>query len=126
MITTTIGKILTAVSVLKEISNYGFHAKTAFKFARIIQASEKELKNFEEARNAIFRKYGATDNNGNLIVKDGNVVIKKEFVNNYNQEVNELLVTEIELVANPIKIDELEELTFTPTQLSQLGNFIEE
>lgn len=126
MIVTTIGKILEAAPILKEISNYEFKAKTAFKIVRIVQASEKELKNFEQAKYVIFKKYGEVDENGELKVENKNIKIKKEYIDDYNNDIMELLNTQIELIANPIDLEELEEFKFTPIQLAQLGNFIVE
>ena len=100
-------------------------AKTAFKMARIIRAIESELENFNKARQSLLNKYGEKDDNGQLITnKDGNYIISPDKIDIYNGEIQELLVTTIELNIEPIEIEELEQLEFTPNLAYQIDNYI--
>ena len=127
MVTITVKELLEAVPILKEISNYDFPAVVAFKLMRIIQVIESELKNFDNARTILFQKYGETDENGNIKIEgNNNIVINKESIDEYNNDMFELLNTPIELVVTPIKINEISNMTFTPTQLVKINKFITE
>ena len=124
MIAVTIKEILDSSTIFQDISKKELRARTAFKIARIIKAIENAMKDFDEAKMGIFKKYGELDDDGNLKIENKNIKIKKEYINDYNQEMAELLNTQIQLCAEPINIDELDAMTFTPAQLFQFAPFI--
>ena len=98
LIKITLNDILNSQQALQEIVGMNMRAKTAFKMARIIRAIESELENFNKARQSLLNKYGEKDDNGQLITnKDGNYIISPDKIDIYNGEIQELLVTTIEL-----------------------------
>lgn len=125
LIEITLNDILNSQQALQEIAKMNMRAKTAFKIARIIRAIEGEIENFNKARQNLLNKYGEKDNNGNLVVnKDGNYTLIPNKINDYNNEIQELLITNIQLNIEPIEADELEQLEFTPTFAYQVEKYI--
>ena len=118
MIVVTLKNLVEAFPILKEIGDYEFNARTAFRIARVIRACENELKGFENTRQLILKKYGKVNQD------QKNFVIEKENIDDFNSDMQALLDTRIELVADPINIEELEDINFTPAKLAQLGNLI--
>ena len=125
LIEITLNDILNSQQALQKIAKMNMRAKTAFKIARIIRAIEGEIENFNKARQNLLNKYGEKDNNGNLVVnKDGNYTLIPDKINDYNNEIQELLITNIQLNIEPIEADELEQLEFTPTFAYQVEKYI--
>ena len=111
---------------LQDLEN-NFSARTSFKIARILAKLTEEVENFNKIRNDIFTKYGEFDPQGHLRIDGtGAVIIKKECREQYDKEVTDLLRTEISIMAEPLKIDELEHIVISPNKLVTLSNFIVE
>jgi len=84
------------------------------------------VQEFNETRMALIKKYGEKDENGELITDDkGNCKIITENVEKFSAELNELVAAEIEINANKIKMDDLENVDFTPSEMVALEPFIE-
>lgn len=109
----------------EDIFSISLEGKTSFKIARILKELENEYSIFQKSRQNLILKYGEKDENGNLITDDkGNFKIPKNNVNDFSRELDDLLETEIELNANYIDLDEIEDANFTIGQMMALNNFI--
>lgn len=126
LINTTIREILSSVSFFNDLSQQKLRARTAFKVAKILRLLEAEIVNFETAKQAIFNKYGEKDDDGNFINKDNMIVVKPELADDYNREATELLDTKIEIQAEPLTLEELEDTNFAPEDIRNIVNFIKE
>jgi len=74
----------------------------------------------------LIKKYGEKDEAGELVTDDsGNCKIPNESLAMFSSELNELIDTEIEINANKIAIDSLDDKEFTPAEMSQLEVFID-
>lgn len=126
MITVKIADLLNSVDVLKALANKDFKAKLAWSISRLLQAAEKEIQNFNETRYALIRKYGTKDENDKLITdENGNCKIEADVVTEFNDELNELVNTEVEINANKINIGLIEDLEFTPSEMAVLAPYLE-
>ena len=126
MIKVTITDILNGTEILQKLSNTGLKAKLAWQVSRLLKAVDKEVQEFNETRMALIKKYGEKDENGELITDDkGNCKIITENVEKFSAELNELVAAEIEINANKIKMDDLENIDFTPSEMVALEPFIE-
>lgn len=126
MITVKIADLLNSTDVLQKLAQKDFKAKLAWSIARLLRTAEEEIKNFNETRMNLITKYGEKDDNGELITDDnGNCKIVPESIVNFSNELEDLLQTEVEINANKIDIEQIENLNFTPSEISVLEPFID-
>lgn len=125
MITITINDLLNSVETLQKIAQKDFKAKLAWSIARLLKSAETEIQAFNETRMNLIKKYGEKDENGELITDEkGNCKIMTENVNTFTEELNELINTEVEINANKIDFNLLENIDFTPSDMTALEPFI--
>lgn len=126
MITVKIADLLNSTDVLQKLAQKDFKAKLAWSIARLLRTAEEEIKNFNETRMNLITKYGEKDDNGELITDvNGNCKIVPDSIVNFSNELEDLLQTEVEINANKIDIEQLENLDFTPSEISVLEPFID-
>ena len=126
MITVKISELLNSVETLQKLSQKDFKAKLAWQIARLLRSAESEIQSFNETRMNLIRKYGEKDENGELVTDErGNCKITEGEVNDFNIELNDLLNSTVEINANKIDIDQLEDLDFTPSEIAILEPFID-
>ena len=77
------------------------------------------------AENTVFKKYGKKDENGELIVTEGNIHIPTEFLAICNEELTKLQDTEVEINAEKIPIEWLEEINLTLAEATMLEPFVD-
>ena len=127
MIEIKLNEVLNSMDTMQKLATQKFKSKTAFQIARILKKLDEEIKIFNDTRAALIQKYGERDENGELKVDDNNnCTIQKEALENFNQELSDLLNTTIEINADKINIDDLSEGSFTPSEIIALEAFIEE
>lgn len=127
MMTVTVQNIVESQEVMRVLSNKSLRGRTAFKVARLLKKIEEELNTFNDTRVKLIESYAKKDEDGNFVTNDKNEYqFDTENANKFVAEINKLLAEEIQIEANPIKIDELEDLDFTPAEMAQLEPFIEE
>lgn len=127
MISVKINDLLNATDTLQELSRKSLKARLAFDVSRLLKAADVEVSQFNEARMKILQKYGEKDENGELVSDEkGNCRIANENLTDFNNELNELIGAQVELNANKISIDALDNLDFTPVEMVALEPFIEE
>ena len=128
MIEVTLRDVLNSINVFNELAQKELPAKVAFNTARLSEQLQAEYTRFENARNKILQKYCEYDEEtGNLKSDEkGELIVKDGCVDDFNTEVAELLDTKLEINANPLTLDSLDNLNFKPTQMMMLKNFIEE
>ena len=126
MINVKISDLLNATEVLQELSKKQLKARLAFDVSRLLKAADTEVTQFNEARMKVINKFGEKDENGELSTdENGNCRIVPANIPDFNNELNELISAEVELNANKIKMDALEDLDFTPSDMVVLEPFIE-
>ena len=97
-----------------------FPITVAFKFKKIYNAIEKDIENFEEQRNELFKKYGTR-------IENNDIEISKENVPDYKKEIDALLATEInDIESIEIKLSEFGNKEVEPKILWALERFIKE
>lgn len=127
MITLKMSDLLNATDTLQKLSQKELKARLALQIARMLKEAEREIQNFNEIRMNLIKKYGEKDENGEIITDDnGNCKIIPESVTVFSKELNELVEMEIEINANKIKLDDLDNLDFTPGEMVALEPFLEE
>ena len=125
MINVKLSELLDSTETLKKLSQKDFKAKLAWSISRLLKAAEQEIQEFNDTRMNLINKYGEKGDDGQLVTDEkGNCHIVPESIQEFSNELNELINTEVEINANPIDIELLEDLEFTPAEMSQLEPFI--
>lgn len=126
MIKVKIEDLVNSVDTLQKLSQKDFKAKLAWQIARLLKAAEQEIQTFNNARMALVTKYGEKDEQGQLITDEkGNCKIPNEVIQKFSDEFNELVQSEVEINANRIDIELLNDIDFTPSDMALLEPFIE-
>lgn len=127
MINITLKEIVDSAETMRKLSQESLKGKTAYHIARLLREIDKELTLFNETRGNLIKKYGDKDENGELKVDENGICqFTSEEMEKFYSEMNDILNNIIELNANKITLDELEELDFTPSEMIILEPFIEE
>lgn len=95
--------------------------KTAYKLAKLSNAIESELREFEQLRNNLIKKYGKQSGDEIKIEPTD-----KETFEKFSSEINELLETEVELNYTPIDIDELGSIKLSAFDMGKLLPFFKQ
>lgn len=126
MINVSIEQILNSTETLQKLSQKDFKAKLAWSIARLLKAAEAEIQSFNEARLNLIKKYGEKDDAGELITDEkGNCKIEAGSTEEFSNELSELIKTEVEINANKIDINLLEDIDFTPSDMAILEPFVD-
>lgn len=126
MINIKLNDVMNAVEAFKFLQEQLLSARVAYKIGKITIALEEEIQSLQSARFNIIKKYGAKDENGQLIINDNQYTIDPGNIEAANNELQELMDMEINLNVNKIKLDELEKYDITPIKMIALMPFIEE
>jgi hypothetical protein len=119
-----IGKILDGMKVLIEKD---LPIKTAYKLSKLLKILVGENETYELQRLKLISKYGIKDNNGELKTNDdGTIGIDTKHIERFKLEFKELNDIDIEIIFNPLKLDELENISLSVKTLYVLDNFITE
>ena len=125
MIKLTISEILNAAPVLTKLTNQTFSGAATFKIARLLKALDKEITIFEETRTKMVQDYCEKDENGALIEKDGNIHVMPDKIETFNNEINALLKSEVEINSEKLSIDYFENIELTPMEASLIEVVVE-
>ena len=127
MMTITLKDIVESQEVMRTLSGKPLRGRAAFKVARLLKKLEAELSTFNDTRVKLIESYAKKDENGQFVLNDRNEYqFDQENANKFVEEINKLLVEEIQIEANPIMLDEIEEIDFTPAEMAALEPFMEE
>lgn len=125
MINVKILDLLNSVEILRKLSQQDFKAKTAWQVARLLKAAEGEIQSFGDTRMNLIMKYAEKDENGELIKDENdNVKLIPENVATFTTELNDLLETEVEINANKLTLEQLDDADFTPSEIAMLEPFV--
>ena len=125
MIKVKISELVNSTETLQKLSQKDFKAKLAWSIARLLKAAEAEIQSFNETRMNLIKKYGDKDETGELITDEkGNCKINNSEIEQFSNELGELMNTEVEINANKIDIGLLEDVEFTPSEMAILEPFV--
>ena len=113
MIAVKISDLLNSTETLQKLAKQDFKAKLAWSIARLLKAAEVEIQSFNETRMNLINKYGEKDENGELITdENNNCKINPDRMSEFNKELNDLLDMLVEINANKINMELLEDIDF--------------
>lgn len=126
MIKVNLNNIVNSASTFRELSEKQLPIRVAFRIARLIRELDKENATFESSRRAIIEKYAMRDEAGKIAqANNGNILLQQDKIEDCNNELNELLSTEVEINADKINIEDLDKIEMTPAQVYNIEAFIE-
>lgn len=127
MIEVTLNEVLNSIGAFRSLSEQKIPAKAAFQIARLIRELDKENKTFDESRVKALQEYGERDENDEIkTTPEGNVILKPDKIEEYNNKIQELLDTQIQVNAEKISLSLLENAEVSPVEILNLEPFIEE
>ena len=121
----TVYDIVSANSILTKILNHPFTAKQSFIISRTLRSLLIEVENFEKVREEVIKNYAEKDDNGNIIITNGQVKIRDNRLDIFQKEIEELLHTEINIDIKPIPLEWLNDIIITPQEMLILEPFLE-
>ena len=126
MIKIKMSELLNCTEPLQKLASKELKARLALQIARLLKEAEKEIQNFNDVRMNLINKYGEKDAEGQLLTDDkGNCKILPSDISTFTKELNELVETEVEINANKLNLDTLDNLDFTPSDMAVLEPFID-
>lgn len=126
MIKIKLNDVVNATETFNKIMQQSFKGSLAFKIARLARELDKEMRTFNEERQKIIQKYGSKDENGELIIdENGNIKFETANLEEINQEFSSLMDTELEINADKLPMDSIDEFEITPQEMLQIEKFFE-
>ena len=126
MIKIKLNDVVNATETFTKIMQQSFKGSLAFKIARLARELDTEMKTFNEERQKIIQKYGNKDENGELIIdENGNVKFDNANIEEINQDFSSLLETELEINADKLPMDSIDNFEITPQEMLNIEVFFE-
>lgn len=126
MIKIKLSDVVNATETFNKIMQQSFKGSLAFKIARLARELDKEMQTFNAERQKIIQKYGNKDENGELIIdENGNIKFDNSDLVEINQEFNSLLETELEINADKLPMDSIDNFEITPQEMLNIEVFFE-
>lgn len=113
-------------STLSIISQKELSFRLAYKISKLTERLEKDSEFFNEKFQSLIQKYALRDENGEIIVEDGNVKIIPDQILEAEKALGELNDVETEECNIFFTLDEFEGLEIKPSELTGLLPFIKE
>lgn len=111
--------VVQAVPALQKLFEQDFPIKTSFAIGRLIRELNSELETYNQERSKLIYKYANKEENA-----DGTFSFNEENAALFQKEVMELLETEIEINAEYISFELIENATITPNEAISLECFV--
>ena len=126
MIKIKLNDVVNATETFNKIMQQSFKGSLAFKIARLARELDTEMKTFNEERQKIIQKYGNKDENGELIIdENGNIKFDNADIEEINQDFSSLLETELEINADKLPMDSIDNFEITPQEMLNIEVFFE-
>lgn len=124
-------KIIEAVdfiTIYPIIKDMKLKFSTLYKVSKYFDACSKERDFYVENLNKIFDKYGERDESGGFKLTEDKtgIIIQDDKRDECNKELEDLMDIEVEIAADPLKIEELENLELDLATYAKIKPFIAE
>lgn len=125
MIRVTLRDILEGQEVLQKLSNQVLPGRVAFRIGRLLKRLEEVLTSYNEVRNSLLEKYAKKKEDGSFELNEKNEYqFDEAHMKLFVEEMNKLVAEETTVEADPIKFSDIEQLDFTPTDITLLEPFL--
>ena len=127
MIKVTLREVLEGQETLQKLSNQVLKGRTAFQIGRMLKKIEEVLTSYNDTRIKLIEKYAKRKEDGEFEVNEKNEYqFTQENMQAYVDEINKLIAETIEIEANPIRFEDIENLEFTAAEATFLDPFVAE
>lgn len=110
----SLGEIYMSTSVMNKLIDMPLPARMSFRLARVMREMNDILKNLEEERSKLIKKYGQDNGDGNITVSETN---KDMFL----EEFQSVLEDQVEINWEPIDPDSFGDSTISVAEISKIG-----
>jgi hypothetical protein len=121
-------EVIEFTNLYENIKDSKMSLKTAYKFSRLMQQLEKEINFYQTEFAKILQSYAKKDSEGNFLISDDGdsveIIPGKEL--ECNTKILELRSLEVEVKDITFKLQELDDLQLTISELSCILSLIEE
>ena len=125
MIRVELKDILEGQAALQKLSNQQLPGRIAFRIGRLLKKLEEVLTSYNEVRNNLLEKYAKRKEDGTFELNDKNEYqFDEEHMKIFVEEMNKLVAEETSVEADPIKFSDIENLDFTPADITLLEPFL--
>lgn len=124
MIKVTMDQILSVNKVLNKLMQNSYSGRVAFALARLTREVGKEAEVFSTTRIEVIRRYADKDENGELVVTEGNAHVPNEKLAECNKELSDILLTEVEVTIEPLDMEWFEKIELTVDEAMALEPFM--
>lgn len=126
MITVKLSDIINSVDTFQIIMQQSFKGSLAFKIARLARELNREMEIFNSERQKILNEYCVKDSNNNLESdENGNVKIIPGKISEFNEIFTNLLDTTIDINADKLPADQMDNFEISPQQMLNIEMFFE-
>lgn len=121
----TLGKINASVDALRKVSDMELPIRIAYRIGKALSKISEEQLEFDKHRQKLFEKYGekVKDDEGN---ETDRIQVPRENMEKFIGELEELLGEQVDIDAEPIMLDDLEDIRLTPLEMSALSYLFQE
>jgi len=105
---------------LADLSEKELNISTSLKIGRISRVVSEEFKTAQETRSKLLQKYKDKD------VGIGKIKLKEDKIEEFQQELDELMGQEIQVDIEQIKVDDLGAIQVKPKTINQLNSILKE
>ena len=125
MIRGTLRDVLEGQEALQKLSNQQLPGRVAFRIGRLLKKLEEVLTSYNEVRNNLLEKYAKRKEDGTFELNDKNEYqFDEEHMKIFVEEMNKLVAEEVEVESDPIDFSAIENLDFTPVEITLLEPFL--
>ena len=126
MIKTTIDNLLSVKPFLQQLAGMEMRARDGFIVLRMLKALDKEYEIIETTQRKLYDNYCEKNEDGTYkINEEGNLLLKPETINEFNEEITAFLATEVKIDCEKLNVNLIEELQFSPAQLLKMETFFD-
>lgn len=111
--------VIESLPGLKVLSESQLPAVVSFKMSKLLKDAGENEELFVKSRNSLFQKYGSE-------VEKDQWKIKEECVSVFQKEMEQLLLTEVDVTDMHLNLDDLKDVKIEPKHLYALGWLIKE
>jgi len=122
----TNSQVLRSIAPLKYLSDQEMPIKISYRLSRIIRQVDNILKDVEAARKQLLEKYSEKDETGNPIIQDKDYVLKKDEIDQFDAEYQELMKESNELEFVKLSLSDLDSVSIKTSCLLSLEWLIED
>lgn len=108
--------LINSKEALQKLFSENLPVKTSYRLGRAIKHINSELKDFEDKRIELLKKYGD--------VVDDKISVKAENMESFTKDINDLLQVELDLAFEPVAIDEIKDAKLSAIDMANLEKFI--